>query len=189
MPSTTTTNDGTDLPNYHAIDPPHDRSPESYDTDERRAEVLEFVLSAGGPTHVNQTELAGRYDVAQSTISRDIDVLGEAVSAHLDDHLKLATRALHDRLVTDLSEADDWRAQKAAWDVHMEYVAWAGVEPASDPEQGPGTPSASDHELTDQQRDHLRQLKEQARMQMVTRDDTPATVPDAASDSLETRQG
>ena len=175
--------DATDQRTYHAIDPPHDRPPEKFATDERRAEVLEFVLSAGGPTHVNQTELAARYDVAQSTISRDIEVLGEAVAEHLGDHLKLATRALRDRLVADLSDADDWRAQKAAWDLHMEYVTWAGVEPANETEREPRPPDENAHELTDQQEEHLRQLKERAREQMVTRDDNIPRVPDSNADT------
>ncbi len=161
-------------PNYHAIEPPHDRVPSEYTTDERRAEVLEFVISKGGPTHVNQTRLADRYDVAQSTISRDIDVLGEAVAAQLGDHLKLATRALHDRLVTDLSEDDDWRAKKAAWDVHRDYLDWVGVSVSADETEAP--PNPSDHELTEQQRQHLDDLREWADSSIPKRESS-VTVP------------
>lgn len=169
-----------ETPNYHAIEPPHDRPPTEYTTDERRAEVLEFVLSTGGPSHVNQTELAGRYDVAQSTISRDLTAVGEAVGAHLDDRVRLATVALHDQLVADLSDIDDWRAKKAAWDVHMDLVEWANVLGDTAGRDGRAAGERT-HELTETQQEHLQTLAEQARESIPTRE-AEVTVPDVEED-------
>lgn len=158
---------GTDT-DYHAIEPDPAKHPSSYSTAERRADVLDHILSRGSPAAISQSRLAERYEVAQSTISRDVDVLGEAVSEQLGDRLRLATKALHDKVVADLREADDWRATQAAWSVHMEYVEWAGVSGVAD--EDVAMRGEYEHELTETQREHLVQLKDQARERIPERE-------------------
>lgn len=181
--------DSDDHPNYAAIEPDPAKHPSEYSTVERRADVLDHIVSRGSPSAISQSRLAERYEVAQSTISRDVDVLGEAVSEQVGDRLRLATRALHDRLVADLSEADNDRASLvAAWEIHMDYLEWAGVSGSVEDDDGVMEPGEYDHELTDQQREHLGQLQDWARGQIPERDDTVA-VPVGDDDGAGDRDG
>ena len=162
----------TDCPDYHAIEPDPSKRPTEYSTTERRADVLDHILSRGSPSAISQSRLAERYEVAQSTISRDVDVLGEAVREQMGDRLRLATLALHDKLVMDLSETDDWRAKKAAWDIHQDYLDWTGVSGRVDETEAVRSSGADDHELTETQRQHFDQLQEWARGQIPERKST-----------------
>lgn len=109
---------------YSTVEIPADKSAENYHYTERRAEILEMVLSAGSPARMRQEDLANRYGVDQSTISRDMDAIAEHVDEALGDRAKLATRAAFQRVLNDLLEEDDWRASKAAFDVMMDWNDW-----------------------------------------------------------------
>jgi hypothetical protein len=109
---------------YANISIPEDEPPEEYHYTARRAEILQRIEEVGSPAGVNQSELAERYDVDPSQISRDFDALGEYVAEALGSRDKLATRAMFHRVVRDLLEEDDWRATKAAWDVVSEWNDW-----------------------------------------------------------------
>ena len=112
------------LPNYATMEPPADKSPEEYSHHERRAELLQVMEHAGGPYAVNLAQLAGRYDVHRSTLSRDRQRLKEAINDRLGDEAELEKWVLYRHVVSDLLEADDWRATKAAWDVRDDYDDW-----------------------------------------------------------------
>lgn len=109
---------------YATVEVPADKSPANYQYTERRAEILEIVLSAGSPSRMRQQDLADRYDVDQSTISRDMDAIGDHVAEHLGNRAKLTTRAAFQRVVNDLLDEEDWRAKKAAFDVVMDWSEW-----------------------------------------------------------------
>jgi DNA-binding transcriptional MocR family regulator len=116
---------------YGAIEVPADVAPEEWNTEQRRADLLDRVLAAGSPAAINQTELAQRYGVNQSTVSRDMDHLAEYVEDALGDHGAMQLKAAHDRTVQDLFDAgeEDWRAVRAAWTVVKEW----GSGPATNP--------------------------------------------------------
>jgi hypothetical protein len=109
---------------YTNVDIPDDKPPEEYHYTERRAELLQFIERAGSPARMNQSDLADRYGVDQSQVSRDLDALGEFVEDALGSRATLTTRALFKRVVTDLLDEDDWRAKKAAWEVTREWNDW-----------------------------------------------------------------
>lgn len=115
-----------DLPDYSTVEPPADKPPEEYNHHERRGEILRLAIRAGSPTALTQAQLAKRYDVHPSTISRDMDRLRESIAGHLGTDAKFTTRTLYQHVVEELLEADDWRATKAAWDVAMEWNEWLG---------------------------------------------------------------
>lgn len=112
------------LPDYTSVKPPDGTPPEDLTTHERRAEILRLVERAGSPFAITQARLAERYDVHESTISRDMDRLRESVDEHLGRDAKLTTRSLYGKVVRELLEADDWRAKKAAFDVVMDWNDW-----------------------------------------------------------------
>lgn len=111
-------------PDYAALEPPQETPPAEYTTHQRRAEILQLIINAGSPHAVTQTRLADRYDVHDSTISRDMDRLRESIDEHLGDNAKLTTRALFEKTIHDLRDADDWRATKAAFDAVMDWNDW-----------------------------------------------------------------
>ena len=109
------------LPDYTALEPPEETPPEEYSTHERRAEILQAIIEAGTPSAVNQRKLADRYEVHESTVSRDMDRLSESIETHLGANAKLTTRALFERTVRELQSEDEW---KQAWDVAMDWNQW-----------------------------------------------------------------
>lgn len=112
------------LPDYDGIELPDAKPRNEYTPHERRAEVWRVMKAKGSPSRVNKAALARRYDVNRSTIYRDVERLREWVDDTLGDDAKLTTRALFEKTVNDLLEADDWRATKAAWDVVNEWNEW-----------------------------------------------------------------
>jgi len=109
------------LPNYAAMEPPDDKPIGEYTTHERRAEILRLLKEAGSPFAIKQCRLAERYDVHESTISRDMDRLRESVDAYLGQDAKLTTRTLFEKTVRELQNDGEW---KAAWDVVVDWNEW-----------------------------------------------------------------
>jgi len=124
----------TDLPDYATIDAPPEKDPEAYNHHERRGEIFDLIVNRGDPSAIRQVRLAERYDVAESTISNDMDRLRESVSTHLGTSAKFTTRTVFQHVVRDLLDADDWRATKAAWDVVESWNDWLGEIGAQDRE-------------------------------------------------------
>ena len=120
---------GDKVTDYYHVEPPSEKDPPQYSTYERRAEVLDILIASRSPKSVNRTRLAERYDVAVSTITRDIDRLGEAVSEMFDEQsIILETRALREEVVNSLLQEDSWRAKKAALDAHFDWVRFLGYD-------------------------------------------------------------
>lgn len=112
----------TDMPpDYTAFEPPEGKPPEEFTTHERRAAILQAITEAGTPSAVNQRRLAERFDVHESTVSRDMQRLRESINESLGNDAKLTTRALFDRTVQELQEEGKW---KQAWDVAMDWNDW-----------------------------------------------------------------
>jgi IS30 family transposase len=104
-------------PDYSKLKPPDEKSSQEYTTHERRGDILQTIIEAGEPSAVNQRELAEKYGVHESTVSRDMDRLRESITKHLGTEAKFTTRTLYQHVVQELLAEDDWRATKAAWDV------------------------------------------------------------------------
>lgn len=115
----------TDKPtDYTTMEPPDEKPPTELSTHERRADILQVLIEAGEPSAVTQRHLADKYDVHESTVSRDMDRLRESINTHLGTDAKFTTRTLYQHVVRELLAVDDWRATKAAWDVAQEWNEW-----------------------------------------------------------------
>ena len=112
------------LPDYSTINPPDEKPKPEFDHHERRADLLRRVITAGSPYAVNQSDLADEYAVDRSTICRDMKRLRESVDDALGADAKLTARAVFERVLEDLQDADDWRASKAAFDAVMDWQNW-----------------------------------------------------------------
>lgn len=109
------------LPDYTTVEPPDDSPPAEYSAHQRRGGILRLIAEAGTPAAVNQRQLADRYDVHESTISRDMDRLRESVDKHLGADAKLTTRTLFEKTVRELQAEGEY---KKAWDVLMDWNDW-----------------------------------------------------------------
>lgn len=112
------------LPDYSSVKVPDDKPSEEYTHHERRADLLRRCITAGSPFAVNQSDQADRYGVSRTTITRDMKRLRESVGDQLGDDAKLTARAVFERTLLDLRQADDWRASKAAFDAVMDWQNW-----------------------------------------------------------------
>lgn len=106
---------------YAAVDISSEKTAEEYHYTDRRAELLELIYQAGSPARMRQADLADRYGVNQSTISRDLDALAEYVDETLGDRRELNTQAVLKRSIDGLLEEGEWR--KAATTA-LEYDEW-----------------------------------------------------------------
>lgn len=118
MPKVPTTGSGTDDPDYHAIPVPENKHPEDYEYPERRAEILKAILKKGNPWSISRTKYAKRYDVAVSTITRDIQALREYIDDRIGLDAKLTARAVYEKTVQELQDDDE---HKAAFDCAMRW--------------------------------------------------------------------
>lgn len=112
-------------PDYAAIDVPTTKPPADYHYTERRADLLQQVLDVGHPDFLNQTELAERYDVNQSTISRDLSRLADHVRETRvadRDRRAFTVESVVSRSIRGLLDEGEYR--KAA-DVAMKFDEWA----------------------------------------------------------------
>ena len=94
---------------YDAVKVPEDTPPEEYGYAARRAEILQMLKEAGHPSRLNQTQLAGRYGCAQSTVSKDMTRLGEYVENNVGSDRALLTEHVFNRAITGLLEEEEWR--------------------------------------------------------------------------------
>jgi len=110
-------------PKYNEIEIP-DVPSRKFTAEQRRADLFRRVLDAGSPHAINQSQEAKRYDVHRSTICRDMGKIAEYVGKNIGDGARLTARAVFERTLSDLQEADDWRASKAAFDIMMDWQSW-----------------------------------------------------------------
>jgi DNA-binding MarR family transcriptional regulator len=108
---------------YSSVDVPP-QAPEEYTYVERRAELLDIIEAKGHPEAVNQAELAARYDVSPSTISRDIDRLADHVHERLADRERraLVVDSVVQHSVRELVEDGEHRAAVKSV---LEWEEWA----------------------------------------------------------------
>jgi len=86
---------------YTAIEIPENKDPTEYHYTTRRAEILEIVLNRGNPYDINQTQLADRYDVDKSTISKDFDRIASFLHDNLGDRALMAARSAMEKAITE----------------------------------------------------------------------------------------
>lgn len=99
---------------YASVDIPDEtvEDPTTWSWRERRAELLQMCLRAGGPTRLpTQRALAKRYGVSQSQISQDLDALGEYVDlgGDIEFTIESAFHAIYDELMEAGEYRDAWK--------------------------------------------------------------------------------
>ena len=114
------------LPDYSTVKVPEEKPASEYSHHERRADLLRRIIGAGSPYAINQSDLAADYGVDRSTVCRDMARLRESVDEALGNDAKLTARAVFERALLDLQNAEDWRASKAAFDAVLDWQDWLG---------------------------------------------------------------
>ncbi|MDS0477918.1 hypothetical protein [Natrinema sp. 1APR25-10V2] len=89
---------------------------------QRRADLLDEIYARGHPSLINQTEMAERYDVNQSTISRDLDALADHIDETLGDRRDLVTESVYRRSITGLLEEEEWKDAVSAVESWNEFL-------------------------------------------------------------------
>jgi len=106
-----------DPPAYENIVIPENKRYEDYNTYERRAILLQRIERAGHPRALGSTyqELSDEFDVAKSTISSDMERLGEYVADNLDRDHHMITDSVFRGAILDLVENGKkaWAAELA----------------------------------------------------------------------------
>jgi DNA-binding transcriptional ArsR family regulator len=108
---------------YAAVEIPAEPASEYHYT-QRRAEILDIIEAKGHPDAVSRKELADRYDVSPSQISRDISRLADHVADRVGDrdHRAMFVESVVKRGVRELLDEGEHRAAvKSASD----YAEWA----------------------------------------------------------------
>ena len=101
-------NNQTNQPDYGSVEIPS-KNPSEMTYVERRADLLEQIMSLGHPSLLHQGECAQRYGVSQSQISKDISRLGEYIDSKLGDRRGLVMESVFDRCITGLLEQGEYR--------------------------------------------------------------------------------
>lgn len=105
--------------NYATVDIDESKDPADYHYTERRAEILELVLRAGGPRRVSYARLAKRYGKAKSTISDDMDAIAESLAESLGDNFSMEVESAFHRIYDALMDEGEW---DRAWRVVEGYA-------------------------------------------------------------------
>jgi len=110
-----------DGPDYASLTP-GTKPPSELSYAERRAEILELVENVGHPAALNQNELAERYGVDQSTISRDLDRLDEYIRSHVGRRHDLEIASTLKKCMTGALEEGDYNTARKAAKTYDDYI-------------------------------------------------------------------
>lgn len=97
---------------YKNVDIPTGKDPEEYTYHERRAELLQAAIEAGHPDMLNRTRFSERYDVAVSTVTRDIQALQEEIHDDLSSDAEFITATIYRRAIREKADRGDWMDAK-----------------------------------------------------------------------------
>mgnify|MGYP000650919791 CR=1 FL=1 len=113
MPQDTEGGDGaaSNTVDYAAISP-SSTPPTEYHWTERRAEILDIIEKKGHPSAVDQAQLADRYGVSESQISRDMDRLADHIRDRLENrgHRALVVDSVVQRCIQEMMSKGNFRA-------------------------------------------------------------------------------
>lgn len=115
------------MADYDAYTVPEDTPPGAYNHHARRAEILQLMREAGHPSHLNQNRLAERYDVNQSTISRDFSRLREYIKENLGTHRHTITDSVYRKSVKEYMDRGEFDKAIDALESWNEWLREEGV--------------------------------------------------------------
>jgi hypothetical protein len=93
--------------NYYDVDVPSDKDPSDFTYAQRRAEILQEILDAGHPRLIDKSGLANRYDVANSTITNDIDEIADSIKDHMGRRADLLFQSIYASVIEELRDEGD----------------------------------------------------------------------------------
>lgn len=102
---------------YMSVKEPTDKPFSQYNYIERRANLLRETLSVGSSRLLNRTKLADKFNVAISTISRDIDRVDEYMANNIDETkgkalINTAFTRIYHQLLGQGELKDAWKVLK-----------------------------------------------------------------------------
>lgn len=175
MPTTQPTTDDTendDTPvDYRRVHIPHGMDPADMTWRERRATILGWMEDRHKPTpEQSQTTLSDRFDVNQSTISRDLDRIRESIRYHVGGDIVVRAELVFMKAVDELMDAGEYRK---ATQVMSDWLEWLGDLGHIDREPQKahvgvthggtvGHAHAHEHRLSDETKSQLEQAKSHA---------------------------
>ena len=93
---------------YKDVNIPDDKEPSDYSYHERRSELLGFAIEAGHPDMLSRKRFAERYDVNPSTITRDIQALGDEIHDDLSTDAEMITAVIYRKAIREKMDAGDY---------------------------------------------------------------------------------
>lgn len=108
------------MTNYKETVVPDNKAPEDYTYNERRAELLQFIIEAGHPDRISRKKMGQRYDCDPTTITNDVQVLGEQIG-ELNEDAEMVMSALFRKALKEMAAQDRW---KDAVEIGMDYQDW-----------------------------------------------------------------
>lgn len=103
---------------YHSIELDPQKDPTDYHYTERRAKLLIAIEQNGDPYTINQTSWAAHFDVDQSTISRDVDVLADYLGGIIGEKAETVAWTSFKAALDECSTA------REKFDLAMEWQEW-----------------------------------------------------------------
>ena len=96
-------------PLYFNIPIPKGKDPKEYTTNERRAELLIMIVEKGDPSAIPRRQICERYEVAPSTITRDIQKIAESIHHHVDTkQLEMELELAYKKIKQQALKTEDW---------------------------------------------------------------------------------
>ncbi|MFP3871326.1 MAG: HTH domain-containing protein [Candidatus Aenigmatarchaeota archaeon] len=93
--------------NYYEVSYPENKEKPEFDTEERRAYILDLILERGHPKLINQSELARQFDVSQTTIWKDLKYISDSVQEHMGEKSDLLFESVYSSVIKELREEGD----------------------------------------------------------------------------------
>ena len=103
---------------YKDIEIDESTHPNDYSYQERRHELLGFIIEAGHPDLLSRTKFAERYDVAISTITRDIQALRAEIREEMGTDAELIGEAIFQKTMKEQAKNKDFE------DAVETFVSW-----------------------------------------------------------------
>lgn len=94
---------------YRSVEVPDGGDYENWGYTERRAYILTRIEDVGHPKRLRQKDLAEQFDVSESTITRDIDAIGDHVGETIGDRRTITTASVVDKCICKLMDEGEWR--------------------------------------------------------------------------------
>ena len=113
---------------YKDVHIPDNKDPDEYSYQQRRAEILRFIIEAGHPDHLSRTQFAERYDVNPSTITRDIQTLEKTIRDELGTDAEFVSKTIYEKALRELTKEDEWMKAVEVVESYNDWLFDMGVK-------------------------------------------------------------